>query len=105
MNHGGARATMIGKTSGASLRPQNPTGGRPQLPQQHSIQDLQYALGQTGGGGGGMMMNGMNGMNGMQPGGGMAGGMGQLPPGVGRDMMMSMAMMRNGSQGMGRGRQ
>lgn len=103
MNHGGARATMIGKTSGASLRPQNPTGGRPQLPQQHSIQDLQYALGQTGGGGG-MMMNGMNGMNGMQPGGGMAGGIGQLPP-VGRDMIMSMTMMRNGSQGMGRGRQ
>lgn len=92
---------MIGKTSGASLRPQNPiVGGRPQQPQQHGFQDLQFALGQTGSGSG-MMLNGMNGM---QPGGGMMGSMGQMPQGMNRDMM-GMAMMRNGSQGIGRGRQ
>lgn len=83
---------LIGKTSGASLRPQNQTGGRPQQPQQHNFQDLHFPLGPAGGGGG--MINGM------QPGNGIVRGMGQMPPGISREMMV-----RNGSQGMGGGGQ
>lgn len=65
-------------------------GARSQ-PQQHNFQDLGFALSGAGSGGGMMMGN----MNGMQPGGGM-----QMPPAMNREMMV---MMRNATQGMGRG--
>jgi len=94
-NVNGARATMIGKTTGASLRPGHHVRQQ-QLPQQqgHQFQDLgNFALG-----GNGIAMGG-GGMHQLPP--GMAG---QMPQGMGQNMIVNMVNMRNGAQGMGMGR-
>lgn len=92
-NVGGARATMIGKTTtGASLR-QGHHVRQQQLPQQqgHQFQDLgNFALS-----GNGIAMGG-GGMHQLPP--GMAG---PMPQGMGQNMIVNMVNMRNGAQGMG----
>jgi len=91
-NVNGARATMIGKTASASVRPGH---HRQQPPQQqgHQFHDI-----------GNFSLNG----NGIAMGGGMhqlpPGMTGQMPQGMNQNMMVNMVNMRNSAQGMGMGR-